>query len=267
MLTSSGASSGGHAGQASPANAATPGSAANPANAATPGSAATPANAATLASREAKAEWLVYPQANYEFNIDEKLKSKFVMDADKCKKRINTYNQNGIRSSALAIILCHRYEYPHLLLLQNVESQTYYLLSGKYRSWEKPRDVLKKKLQKYVNQIRDMHFATSHFNAEQKESEDPIEIGEFLGEWWKTQFNSVYLPYLPAHITRPKEYIRLYQVTLTSRCIFHLPPGFTLKALPLFDLGSCGVAIGGLTSVLSRFKLHCMVPLEEGQEG
>ncbi|GAB64582.1 mRNA cleavage factor-like protein, partial [Plasmodium cynomolgi strain B] len=158
------------------------------------------------------------------------------------------------------------YEYPHLLLLQNIESQEYYLLSGKYRSWEKPREVLKRKLQKYVNQIRDMHFSTSHLNSEQKEIEDPIEIGEFLGEWWKTQFNSVYLPYLPAHITRPKEYIRLYQVTLTSRSIFHLPPGFTLKALPLFDLGNCGVAIGGLTSVLSRFKLHCMVPLEEGQD-
>ncbi|CAA9986312.1 mRNA cleavage factor-like protein, putative [Plasmodium knowlesi strain H] len=244
-----------HAGQGSPAN---------PTNNDNNDNHDNPANAA---NREVKGEWLVYPQANYEFNIVEKLKSKFIMDTDKIKKRINAYNQDGIRNSALAIILCHRYEYPHLLLLQNIESQTYHLLSGKYKSWEKPREVLKKKLQKYVNQIRDMHFGTSHFNTEEKETEDPIEIGEFLGEWWKTQFNSVYLPYLPAHITRPKEYIRLYQVTLTSRCIFHLPPGFTLKALPLFDLSTCGVAIGGLTSVLSRFKLHCMVPVEEEEEG
>ncbi|EUD64738.1 hypothetical protein C922_04882 [Plasmodium inui San Antonio 1] len=263
MLTSSGTPTAGQGGQVSPDNPITP---VNPANAATPADAATPANVANLGGREGKSEWLVYPQTNYEFNIVEKLKSKFIMDMDKCKKRINAYNENGIRNSALAIILCHRYEYPHLLLLQNIENQTYYLLSGKYRSWEKPREVLKRKLQKYINQIKDMHFSTSHLNSEEKEQEDPIEIGEFLGEWWKTQFNSVYLPYLPAHITRPKEYIRLYQVTLTSRCIFHLPPGFTLKALPLFDLGCCGVAIGGLTSVLSRFKLHCMVPQEEGQE-
>ncbi|GAW79087.1 mRNA cleavage factor-like protein [Plasmodium gonderi] len=225
-------------------------------------------NSVVMTLRENKSEWLIYPQSNYEFNIDEKLKNKFILDTEKCKKRISSYNKNGIRNSALAIILCHRYDYPHLLLLQNLENQSYYLLSGKYKSWEKPKEVLKKKLQKYVNTNKDMHFATttSQLNDEQDEREETIEVGEFLGEWWRTQFNSVYLPYLPAHITRPKEYIRLYQVTITSKCIFHLPPGFTLKALPLFDLTTCGIAIGGLTSILSRFKLHCMVQEEDQQD-
>ncbi|CRG93345.1 mRNA cleavage factor-like protein, putative [Plasmodium gallinaceum] len=212
-----------------------------------------------ICNRENKSEWLLYPQSNYEFNIDEKLKNKFIIDNEKCKKRINSYNKNGIRNSVLAIILCHRYEYPHLLLLQHLESQKYYLLNGKYKTWEKPKEVLKKKLQKYINKIKDIHFITNQINSEKEET---VEIGEFLGEWWKTQFNSVYLPYLPAHVTRPKEYVRLYQVTLSSKCIFHLPPGFTLKALPLFDLNNCGLAINGLSSILSRFKLHCMVQEE-----
>ncbi|CRH03054.1 mRNA cleavage factor-like protein, putative [Plasmodium relictum] len=212
-----------------------------------------------ICNRENKSEWLLYPQSNYEFNIDEKLKNKFILDNEKCKKRINSYNKNGIRNSVLAIILCHRYEYPHLLLLQHLESQKYYLLNGKYKTWEKPKEVLKKKLQKYINKIKDIHFISNQINVEKEET---VEIGEFLGEWWKTQFNSVYLPYLPAHVTRPKEYVRLYQVTLSSKCIFHLPPGFTLKALPLFDLNNCGIAINGLSSILSRFKLHCMVQEE-----
>ncbi|SBT30629.1 mRNA cleavage factor-like protein, putative [Plasmodium ovale wallikeri] len=222
--------------------------------------------ASGAAGRENKPEWLLYPQSSYEFNIDEKLKSKIIIDDDKCKKRINTYNKNGIRNSVLAIILCHRYEYPHLLLLQHLESQCYYLLSGKYKSWEKPRDVLKKKLQKYINKIKDINFVTNQLypdKDEDDEKEETIDVGDFLGEWWRTQFNSVYLSYLPAHVTRPKEYVRLYQVTLSPKCIFHLPPGFTLKALPLFDLHSCGVAVSGLSSVLSRFKLHCMVQAEE----
>ncbi|SBT70211.1 cleavage and polyadenylation specificity factor subunit 5, putative [Plasmodium malariae] len=224
---------------------------------------------ANVSNRESKSEWLLYPQSNYEFNIDEKLKNKFIIDIEKCKKRINSYNKNGIRNSVLAIILCHRYEYPHVLLLQHVQSQKYYLLSGKFKSWEKPKEVLKEKLQKYINKIKDIHFSTTQFSShiQQQQQEDIVDIGEFLGEWWRTQYNSVYLPYLPAHITRPKEYVRLYQVSISSKCIFHLPPGFTLKALPLFDLTSCGVAISGLSSILSRFKLHCMVQDEdEGEE-
>ncbi|SPJ08181.1 mRNA cleavage factor-like protein, putative [Plasmodium sp. DRC-Itaito] len=215
-----------------------------------------------ITSRENKGEWLLYPQSNYEFNIDEKLKNKFIIDKEKCKKRINAYNKNGIRNSVLAIILCHRYEYPHLLLLQHIESQKYYLLNGKYKTWEKPKEVLKKKLQKYINKIKDIHFTPAQVNKEQEET---VEIGDFLGEWWRTQFNSVFLPYLPAHISRPKEYIRLYQVILSPKCIFHLPPGFTLKAIPLFDLNNCGLAVSGLSSILSRFKLHCMVQEQDAE--
>lgn len=207
--------------------------------------------------KENKPEWLLYPQSNYEFNIDDKLKNKFIIDSDKYRKRIASYNKDGIRNSVLAILLCHRYEYPHLLLLQHQESNDYYLLGGKYKKWERPRDVLRKKLKKYVNKIRETpYYGMNPINPEKDEA---VEIGEFLGEWWRTQFDSSHLPYLPAHTTRPKEYVRLYQVTLAPKCIFHLPPGFTLKAVPLFDLSNCGQAISGVSSILSRFKLHCMV--------
>ncbi|VWU51715.1 mRNA cleavage factor-like protein, putative [Hepatocystis sp. ex Piliocolobus tephrosceles] len=226
--------------------------------------------------RENKLEWLLYPQSNYEFNINEKLRNKFIMDEEKCKKRINSYMKDGIRNTVLAIMLCHRYEYPHLLLLQSVESKKYYLLSGKFKPWEKPKNVLKKKLEKYINKVSDLNFHPSKLNYEhsqyqtkqnaQQQIDDKLfEVGEYLGEWWKTHYNSVYVSYLPAHVTRPKEYIRLYQVTLSPKCIFHLPPGFILKAIPMSDLNSCGLAIGGISSILSRFKLHCMV--QETEEG
>lgn len=209
--------------------------------------------------KENKQEWLLYPQSNYEFNIDDKLKQKFIIDIDKHRKRIISYNKDGIRNTVLAILLCHRYEYPHLLLLQHQGSENYYLLGGKYKKWEKPKDVLKKKLQRYINKIKETPYYGSGTNPINLENDEAVEIGDFLGEWWRTQFNSSHLPYLPAHTTRPKEYVRLYQVTLAPKCIFHLPPGFTLKAVPLFDLCNCGQAISGVSSILSRFKLHCMV--------
>ncbi|CAD2095991.1 cleavage and polyadenylation specificity factor subunit 5, putative [Plasmodium vinckei] len=225
---------------------------------------------ANVASRENKSEWLLYPQDSYEFNIDEKLKKKFIIDTEKYKKRINSYNKNGIRNTVIAILLCHRHEYPHLLLLQNLATQEYFFLGGKYNSWEKPRDVLKKKLQKYINKVKDIHFSVNKLNINEqtgdaKNKDEIFDVGEFLGEWWRTQYDSVYLSYLPAHITRPKECARLYQVTIMPKCIFHLPPGFTLKAIPLFDLNNCGIAISGLSSIFSRFKLCSMVQDQDDQ--
>ncbi|CDU16072.1 hypothetical protein YYC_02310 [Plasmodium yoelii 17X] len=219
---------------------------------------------ANVGTKENKPEWLLYSQDSYEFNIDEKLKKKFIIDTEKYKKRISSYNKSGIRNTVIAILLCHRHEYPHLLLLQNLLTQEYYFLGGKYNSWEKPRDVLKKKLQKYINKIQDIHFSVNKLNINDhtgniKNKDEMFDIGEFLGEWWRTQYDSIYLSYLPAHITRPKECARLYQVTISDKCIFHLPPGFTLKAIPLFDLNNCGIAISGLSSILSRFKLSFMV--------
>jgi cleavage and polyadenylation specificity factor subunit 5 len=46
------------------------------------------------------------------------------------------------------------------------------------------------------------------------------EIGEVVGQWWRPNFETSLYPYLPAHVTRPKEVKKQYIIPLpqNSEC-------------------------------------------------
>ena len=44
------------------------------------------------------------------------------------------------------------------------------------------------------------------------------EVGECAATFWRPSFEPVMYPYLPAHITKPKEVRRLFFVPLPERC-------------------------------------------------
>ena len=51
--------------------------------------------------------------------------------------------------------------------------------------------------------------------------------GECIGQWWRPNFDTVFYPYVPPHITRPKECKKIYIIPLPEKCLFavctHLP--------------------------------------------
>ena len=47
-----------------------------------------------------------------------------------------------------------------------------------------------------------------------------LQIGECIGMFWRPNFEEHLYPYLPAHITRPKEAKRLFMVHLPDRAYF-----------------------------------------------
>jgi hypothetical protein len=83
-----------------------------------------------------------------------------------------------------------------------------------------------------------------------------LQIGECVGTWWRPNFDTVLYPYLPPHITRPKELKRLFIVPLLERSCFAVralwrgtPARPSLgAALSAALLGLCGGAArtGGL---------------------
>ncbi|KAF8817910.1 putative mrna cleavage factor family protein, partial [Cardiosporidium cionae] len=226
-------------------------------------------------SQEHVPEWVIYPQSNYEYDTDDqKLESTGAAASSTSlgddefslfEKRLKAYQREGIRRTAVGVLLCHRYDCPHLLLLQNTLTNKCVLPSGKYKSWDKPAIALGNKLKKLITVVSaDLHSA--HQLTMLPTSETSIEIGEYLGEWWRVELYSDPLPYLPTHVTRPKERLRLYQVTLPAKCIFHLPHHYVLKAVPIFDIHSktYGLALSGLMHLLCRFRLHRMIEGEVG---
>ena len=47
-----------------------------------------------------------------------------------------------------------------------------------------------------------------------------LQIGECVGTLWRPNFDANLYPYLPAHITKPKEVKRLHIIPLPERCYF-----------------------------------------------
>lgn len=67
-------------------------------------------------------------------------------------------------------------------------------------------------------------------------NEGEWEIGDTLAQWWRPNFETFMYPFLPAHVTRPKECKKLYFVKLPKSSTFR----FLLFPFSLFSLGRRG---------------------------
>lgn len=86
------------------------------------------------------------------------------------------------------------------------------------------------------------------------------EVGECAGVWWRPNFDTVFYPYLPPHITKPKECRKLFVVPLPEKCYFGVAKNYKLVAVPLFELydnlARYGPIIASVPSLLSRFRVN-----------
>lgn len=84
-----------------------------------------------------------------------------------------------------------------------------------------------------------------------------LQAGELLCSWWRPHFDQAVYPYVPPHITEPKEQRQIFLVPLPDKCCFAIPKNLKLLAVPLFDLYEnaqrYGPVIAGLPQLLSRF--------------
>lgn len=49
------------------------------------------------------------------------------------------------------------------------------------------------------------------------------EIGDTLAQWWRPNFETFMYPFIPAHVTRPKECKKLYYIQLPRHSMSFLP--------------------------------------------
>ena len=60
----------------------------------------------------------------------------------------------------------------------------------------------------------------------------PWDIGECIATYWRPNFDVTLYPYLPAHITRPKEVKKLYLISLPEKC-------YLAVRLELYQMSIC----------------------------
>jgi cleavage and polyadenylation specificity factor subunit 5 len=81
-----------------------------------------------------------------------------------------------------------------------------------------------------------------------------------VATWWRTGWDAALYPYVPAHVTRPKEALRLFFVALPEKGFFGVPRDRRLVAVPLFELhdnpSRYGPLLAALPAMLSRFRVN-----------
>jgi cleavage and polyadenylation specificity factor subunit 5 len=105
------------------------------------------------------------------------------------------------------------------------------------------------------------------------------EIGDTLAQWWRPNFETFMYPFIPAHVTRPKECKKLYFIQLPRQSEYFLsiptivsagliivtevlsvPKNMKLLAVPLFELydntARYGPQLSAIPHLLSRYNFE-----------
>lgn len=87
-----------------------------------------------------------------------------------------------------------------------------------------------------------------------------MDIRDFVGRWYRPNFEQVLYPYVPPQITRPKEKKDLFLVRLPQTCKFACPENLKFLAIPFFELYDNGFRYGehiaSLPELLSRVTFN-----------
>ena len=173
------------------------------------------------------------------------------------------FNTIGMRRSVEAVLLVHEHGLPHVLLLQ-LGTTFFKLPGGELNTNEDPIDGLKRLLNEVL--IKKIFFfclklllfkLIKNLGKTDGSSQNNWIIEDIIGNWWRPNFEAPRYPYIPAHITKPKEHIRMFLVQLGEKAVFAVPRNYKLVAAPLFELydnaQGYGPIISSLPQVLSRY--------------
>lgn len=84
------------------------------------------------------------------------------------------------------------------------------------------------------------------------------EIGDCLAQWWRPNFETFMYPFVPAHISKPKECKKLFVVQMPEKKVLAVPKNMKLLAIPLFELydnaARYGPQLSAIPHLLSRYN-------------
>ncbi|CAF0740335.1 unnamed protein product [Brachionus calyciflorus] len=186
----------------------------------------------------------LYPLSNYTFGTKDPLYERDSSVINRFQRMRDEFQTIGMRRSVEAVLLVHEHNLPHVLLLQ-LGNTFFKLPGGELNPNEDPVEGLKRLLNETLGKS-------------DGSSQNNWVIEDTIGNWWRPNFEAPRYPYVPAHVTKPKEHIKMYLVHLGEKAVFAVPRNYKLVAAPLFELydnaQGYGPIISSLPQVLSRFN-------------
>ncbi|KHN82537.1 Cleavage and polyadenylation specificity factor subunit 5 [Toxocara canis] len=154
------------------------------------------------------------------------------------------YEKIGMRRSVEGVLLVHEHSLPHVLLLQ-IGTTFFKLPGGELNPGEDEIEGLKRLLTETLGR--------------QDGAKDLWTIEDAIGNWWRPNFDPPRYPYIPAHVTKPKEQTKLFLVQLPERALFAVPKNYKLVAAPLFELYDNAAGYGPLIASLPQTLSRCTI--------
>lgn len=146
----------------------------------------------------------LFPMSNYTFGVKETQPEEDPSVLARLKRLEEHYVEHGMRRTCEGILVCHEHNHPHILMLQIANA--FFKLPGDYLKPEEDEvEGFKARLEERLAPVGKL--------AEGSE-EGEWEIGECLSQWWRPNFETFMYPFIPAHVTRPKECKKLYLIQL-----------------------------------------------------
>ncbi|XP_030840757.1 cleavage and polyadenylation specificity factor subunit 5 [Strongylocentrotus purpuratus] len=186
---------------------------------------------------------ILYPLTNYTFGTKEPLYEKDSSVPARFQRMKDEFQKMGTRRSVEGVLIVHEHDLPHVLLLQ-LGTTFFKLPGGELKAGEDEMDGLKR-------------LMTEILGRQDGVQQDWM-VEDIIANWYRPNFEPPQYPYIPAHITKPKEHKKLYFVQLAEKALFAVPRNYKLVAAPLFELydnsPGYGPVISSLPQLLSRFN-------------
>ncbi|CAB4027919.1 cleavage and polyadenylation specificity factor subunit 5 [Paramuricea clavata] len=190
----------------------------------------------------------LYPLTNYTFGTKEALYEKDSSVFTRFQRMRAEYDKFGMRKTVEGVLIVHEHGLPHILLLQ-LGTTFFKLPGGELMPGEDENEGLKRAM-------------TEILGRPESDLEMEWVIEDSLGSWWRPNFEAPQYPYIPAHISKPKEQKKLFLMQLGEKANFAVPRNYKLVAAPLFELfdnsPGYGPIIASLPQLLSRFSFLYM---------
>ncbi|EJT98257.1 cleavage and polyadenylation specific factor 5 [Dacryopinax primogenitus] len=190
---------------------------------------------------------ILYPLSNFTFTTKEAQPEEDPSVAARLQRLQNNYEDYGMRRTVEGVLVVHDHGHPHILMLQIANA--FFKLPGDYvKPGEDEVEGLKKRL--------DVRLEPT--SPPYSESTDNWEIGDCLAQWWRPNFETFMYPFIPAHVTKPKECKKMFLVQLPEKKVMAVPKNMKLLAVPLFELydnsARYGPQLSAIPHLLSRYN-------------
>ncbi|GAA6017889.1 hypothetical protein JCM11491_001205 [Sporobolomyces phaffii] len=200
----------------------------------------------------------IYPLSNYSFATKEAQLDEDPSVNARLQRLEDDYDKHGMRRTVEGLLIVHEHGHPHVLLLQVANS--FFKLPGDYlKPGEGDIDGLKKRMHLRLGPEGSGEQADATMqNGWEDKGVEGWEIADAVGQFYRPNFEGFMYPYIPAHISNPKELKTWYLIQLPQSQVLTVPKNMKLIALPLFELYDNAVRYGpqlaAIPHLLSRIN-------------